>query len=57
VFKKDDSGKQDCIGYVNSDYAGDLDRRQSITGYVYTLSQSLVSWRYTLQSMGALSTT
>ena len=24
VFEKDSTGKQDCIGYVDSDYAGDL---------------------------------
>ena len=25
VFEKDSIGKQECIGYVDSDYAGDLD--------------------------------
>ncbi|KAH9718038.1 hypothetical protein KPL71_022065 [Citrus sinensis] len=30
-------------GYVNSDFAGDLDKRRSITGYVYTLCGGAVS--------------
>jgi len=42
---------------VNSDYAGDLDKCQSTTRYVFTLSQALVSWCCTLQSTVALSTT
>ena len=32
VFEKDSIGKQDCIGYVDSDYAGDLDKRRSTRG-------------------------
>ena len=39
VFEKDSMGKQECIGYVDSDYAGDLDKRRSTTGYVFTFSQ------------------
>ena len=38
VFKKDFAGKQECIRYVDSDYAGDLDKRWSTRGYVFTLS-------------------
>ena len=38
VFKKDTIGKQECIRYVNSDYTGDLDKRRSTMGYVFTLS-------------------
>jgi len=43
VFKKDTTSNQECIGYVDSDYGGDLDKRQSTTRYVFTLSQALVS--------------
>jgi len=32
VFEKDSTGKQECIGFVDSDYAGDLDKRRSIMG-------------------------
>jgi len=57
VFEKDFTGKQEYIGYVDSDYAGDLDKRRFIMGYVFTLSQAPVSWRSILQSNIALSTT
>ena len=45
VFEKDSTGKQECVRYIDSDYAGDLDKRRSTTGYVFTLSQTPVSWR------------
>jgi len=57
VFKKNATSKQKCIEHVDSDYAGDLDKRRSTTGYLFTLSQAPVSWRSTLQSIIALSTT
>jgi len=43
VFEKDFTGKQVCVRYVNSDYAGDLDKCRSTTGYVFTLSQAPIS--------------
>ena len=42
VFKKDIASKKENIRYVDSDYAGDLDKHRSITGYVFTLSQAPV---------------
>ena len=33
VFEKDFMGKQEYVGYVDSDYAGDLDKCRSTTGY------------------------
>ncbi|XP_048490429.1 secreted RxLR effector protein 161-like [Beta vulgaris subsp. vulgaris] len=49
----------ECLvtGYSDSDYAGDIDTRRSMTGYVYTLGGSVVSWKATLQSSVTLSTT
>lgn len=44
-------------GFVDSDFAGDLDKRRSISGYVFSLCGSAVSWRASLQSVTALSTT
>ena len=53
-FGRTDKG---LIGYVDSDYAADRDRRRSLTGYVFTVDSCAVSWRATLQSVVALSTT
>ncbi|GKC40025.1 hypothetical protein Tco_1052409 [Tanacetum coccineum] len=44
-------------GYVDSDYAGALDRSKSTTGYVFTLSGGTVSWVSKLQSVVAMLTT
>ena len=38
-------------------YAGDLDKRRSTTGYVFTLVGAPMSWKSTLQSTIALSIT
>lgn len=45
------------VGFVDSDYAGDLDRRRSQTGYVFTLCGGAINWKATLQGVVALSTT
>jgi len=55
-FTKDGAQRQ-VEGYVDSDYAGDLDKRRSTTGYVFTLGGGPVSWRSVLQHTTALSTT
>ena len=57
IFEKDDMVGQHVVGYCGSDYAGDLDKRRSTTGYVFTLAKVPVSWKSTLQSTVALSTT
>ena len=57
VFEKDNCGKQECIDFLDSDYARDLDKRRLTIGYVFTLSQASVSWHCTLQTTMALSTT
>nr|GEW58156.1 Gag-Pol polyprotein [Tanacetum cinerariifolium] len=44
-------------GYVDSDYASDLDESKSTTGYVFTLFGRIVSWVSKLQSVVAMSTT
>ena len=42
---------------MDSDFAGDLDKRKSTTGYVFMLAGGAVSWVSKLQSVVALSTT
>ncbi|KAH9698871.1 Integrase catalytic domain-containing protein [Citrus sinensis] len=44
-------------GYVDSNYAGDLDRRRSLTGYMFFLDGCLVNWKASLHHVVALSTT
>ena len=44
-------------GYVNSDFARDLDKRKSTTGYVFTLTGAAVSWVSKLQTILDLSST
>ncbi|KAJ4723126.1 Retrovirus-related Pol polyprotein from transposon TNT 1-94 [Melia azedarach] len=52
-------GDTQCLvtGFLDSDYAGDVDSRRSMTGYVFTLGSSVVSWKATLQPTVTLSTT
>ena len=38
---------QGLINYVDLDYAADLDRRRSLTGYVFTVGSCAVSWKAT----------
>ncbi|CAN1802350.1 Retrovirus-related Pol polyprotein from transposon TNT 1-94 [Linum perenne] len=45
------------VGYVDADYGGDLDSRRSLTGFVFTIGGCAVSWKASLQSSPALSTT
>jgi hypothetical protein len=45
------------IGYVDSDFIADLDKRRSLIGYVFTIGSCAVSWKATLQPVVAQSTT
>ena len=56
-FERDDNVGSHLVGYVDSDFVGDLDKRRSTTSYMFTLTKAPVSWRPTLQSTVALSTT
>ena len=44
-------------GYVDFDFAGDLDKRRPTSGYVFTLAGGAISWMSKLQNIVALSTT
>ncbi|KAF3616691.1 Ubiquitin carboxyl-terminal hydrolase 20 [Capsicum annuum] len=45
------------IGYIDSGFAGDHDKRRSLTGYIFTIGGCAISWKATLQTTIALSTT
>src|SRR5271167_4009163 len=47
-----------CIhGFVDSDWAGDIDKRRSTSGYVFTMFGGAISWMSKRQPVVALSTT
>ena len=47
----------DIRGFVDVDWAGDLEQRRSTSGYVFSLFGGAVSWMSKIQSVVALSTT
>ncbi|WVZ03280.1 hypothetical protein V8G54_024086 [Vigna mungo] len=57
LFQNNFQGGGYIEGFVDSDFAGCMDTRKSCLGYVFTLFGTAVSWRSTLQSVVALSTT
>ena len=56
TFERDKSFGKCIVGYCDSDYASDLDKRRSATCYLFTLTKAPASWKSTLQSTVALST-
>ncbi|GMP36216.1 hypothetical protein CsSME_00008418 [Camellia sinensis var. sinensis] len=44
MFERDNRLGQNLEGYVDSDYAGDLDKRRSTTGYLFTLAKGLAEY-------------
>ena len=46
----------EIIGYCDANFATDLDKRRSLTGYCFTLGGNLISWKSSLQHIVALST-
>ncbi|KAH9762156.1 hypothetical protein KPL70_000706 [Citrus sinensis] len=57
VYGKSAGKVAGLYGYVDSDYAGDLDRKRSLTGYMFFLDGCLINWKASLQHVVALSTT
>lgn len=52
------SGEEEkLVGYVDSDYAGDIDDRRSTSGYTFMLGGGAVSWASKKQPIVTLSTT
>lgn len=54
---KDDFEGEALAGFVDSDYAANLDTRKSQSGYIFYLYGATISWKSCLQSVVALSTT
>jgi hypothetical protein len=50
-------GSDGMVGYVDADYAGDINSRRSTTGYVFILNGGAVTWQSKLQPTVANSTT
>ena len=44
-------------GYIDADFAGDIDSRKSTTGFVFTLGGTTISWASNLKKIVTLSTT
>ncbi|KAH9669014.1 hypothetical protein KPL70_021617 [Citrus sinensis] len=57
LYGKTKSDKIEVMGFVDSDFAGDLDKRKSTSGYMFVLNSCLISWKSSLQSVVALSST
>ena len=43
-------------GYIDADFASDIDSRKSTTGFVFTLGHTTISWASNLQKIFTLST-
>nr|GEY60364.1 copia LTR rider [Tanacetum cinerariifolium] len=57
VYGTNRGNHMDVTGFVDSDYAKDLDKSRSIIGYAFLVQECVVSWKATLQHVVALSTT
>ncbi|KAH9801638.1 hypothetical protein KPL71_001098 [Citrus sinensis] len=57
LYGRSKQDEKSIVGYVDSDFAGDLDGRKSISGYLFMVNGCLISWKATLQSVVTLSST
>ncbi|GJZ89763.1 hypothetical protein Tco_0661690 [Tanacetum coccineum] len=56
-FEKRRASPNGVVGYVDSDYEGDLDARKPLSSYIFSHCGSTISWYSSLQAITALSTT
>nr|GEZ29034.1 retrovirus-related Pol polyprotein from transposon TNT 1-94 [Tanacetum cinerariifolium] len=56
-FEKSRASPNRVVGYVDSDYAVDLDARKSLFSHIFSHCGSAISWYSSLQAITALSTT
>ena len=57
LYKDEKSDGDPLVGFCDSDFAGSVDTRRSQSGYIFTMYGAAVSWKSSLQSVVALSTT
>jgi len=57
LIKKSSQGPLTIQGYSDSNYANDKDTRQSVTGYVIYVNETLVAWKSKMQPGVTLSST
>ncbi|KAL0549643.1 hypothetical protein IC582_014130 [Cucumis melo] len=57
LYKPPNGSKLRVSGFVDADFAGDPHKRRSLTGFAFTLGESLISWKSNLQSVVSISTT
>ena len=57
LYKSPNDSKLRVRGFMDTDFAGDPDKRRSLIGFAFTLGENLISWKSNLQSVVALSTT
>ncbi|KAD6795292.1 hypothetical protein E3N88_06188 [Mikania micrantha] len=57
IFGQESDADSNVYGYVDADFAKDLDRGRSNTGYIFKVFSGVVSWKSTLQHIVALTTT
>lgn len=55
--KNDEHGINKLYGFVDADYAGEIEKRRSRTGYVMMMNSGCISWKSKLQTVVANSTT
>jgi hypothetical protein len=55
--KYDEHGINKLYGFVDADYAGEVEKRRSRTGYVMMMNSGCISWKSKLQTVVANSTT
>lgn len=53
-YIKENWGREHISGFVDSDYARDLDKHRSLTWYVCQVYGNIVSWKFNFQSIVAL---
>ncbi|XP_055848470.1 uncharacterized protein LOC129913695 [Episyrphus balteatus] len=56
-YSREETSESLITGYCDADYAGDVDERKSITGYIFKMQGGAISWCSRKQPTVALSTT